>query len=268
MRDEYSVLESERRFHDQWASSIDVGGIDVDRVFLGSTAPENRFILSHLGDVSGKNLLDLGCGAGESSVFFARRGARVVAGDLSEGMVETARRISGRYGLTIEGKVLNAMELDFPDNTFDVVYASNILHHVQEDRVLSEIHRVLKPGGLACMWEPLRHNPVINIYRMIARRVRTPDEHPLDIRFVHRVEGLFSEVKWDAFWIATLWILVRFFLVERVNPNKERYWRKIFTDEPRLRGTYYRLERIDNALKRMFPRVRRYAWTLAIVAKK
>jgi hypothetical protein len=117
------------------------------------------------------------------------------------------------------------------------------------------------------MWEPLRHNPIINIYRRIATEVRTSDEKPLSIFFVDRVKKLFPEVKYDTFWLASLWILLRFFLIERVNPNKERYWKKILYEESRLRHTYYRLELIDFYLKKI-PLMKRLAWTLAIAAKK
>jgi len=267
MGDVQGQLEREKEFHDQWASRIEIDEIDLDITFEGSTAPENRFLLSCLGDISGKYVLDLGCGTGESSVYFTRQGARCVAGDYSPGMVEAAKRLAERYGVDIEARIVNAMELDFADNTFDIVYASNILHHVDAEKSLREIYRVLKPGGNACMWEPLRHNPIINIYRRIATEVRTPDEKPLSIFFVDRVKQLFSEVKYDTFWLASLWILMRFFLIERVNPNKERYWKKILYEESRLRRTYYRLEKIDFYLKKI-PLVKRLAWNLAIAAKK
>ena len=262
-----NLLKREKKFHDQWASTIKVDGIDVNIFFEGSTAPENRFILSQLGNLKGKYLLDVGCGAGESSVYFASKGAKCIAGDFSPSMVETAENLANKYGVEIEGKVINAMEIDFDDNTFDIVYAANILHHVDPSIALREIHRVLKPGGLACMWDPLKHNPLIKVYRIIATNVRTVDEHPLDIKFVDEVEKIFSEVNYDTFWLATLWIFLRFFLIERVSPNKERYWKKIYYDEPKLRLIYSRLEEIDHILKK-FQILKRFAWNIAIVAKK
>lgn len=54
------LLQRERTFHDRWAESIEVEGIRVNDYFEACTAPENRFILSHLGDVEGKALLDPG----------------------------------------------------------------------------------------------------------------------------------------------------------------------------------------------------------------
>jgi ubiquinone/menaquinone biosynthesis C-methylase UbiE len=260
-------LLREKRFHDQWATSIRTEEIDVDVAFEGSTAPENRFICSCLGDLTGKYLLDLGCGAGESSVYFARHGAHCIAGDYSSGMLRATNALAQRYGVDIDTRKINAIKLEFANNTFDIVYASNILHHVDADKALHEIHRVLKPGGFACMWEPLKHNPIINVYRRMATEVRTADEKPLSIFFIDKVKRLFSQVTYDTFWLSTLWILLRFYLIERVDPNKERYWKKILVEEFRLRRTYNRLERIDYFLKKI-PIMRRLAWTLAMVAKK
>ena len=267
MNDMRQQLVREKKFHDQWATSIRVEEIEVDVAFEGSTAPENRFIRSCLGDVSGKYLLDLGCGAGESSVYFARHGARCVAGDYSSEMLRAAKKLAQRYGVDIDTRMINAINLEFASNTFDIVYASNILHHVDANKALKEIHRVLKPEGFACMWEPLKHNPIINVYRRMATEVRTADEKPLSIFFVNKVKHLFSKVTYDTFWLSTLWILLRFYLIERVDPNKERYWKKILVEESRLRRTYFQLEKFDYFLKKI-PLMRRLAWTLAMVAKK
>ena len=266
MQDE--TLEKERQFHDAWASTIDVDGIRVKDYFEACTAPENRFILKQLGDITGEKLLDLGCGAGENSVYFAKKGALCVATDYSPGMVEVALKLAEKNGVKIEGCTANAMELEFPDNTFDIVYASNLLHHLPEPKLaIREMHRVLKPGGKACFWEPLKHNPVINVYRRMATKVRTEDETPLDINIVKFVNSLYSDVAYDTFWLATLWIFLRFYLIEKVHPNKERYWKKIIIEQARLEPEYRRLENLDKLLKKL-PGMKRFAWNLAVVARK
>jgi ubiquinone/menaquinone biosynthesis C-methylase UbiE len=265
MRD---LLQRERTFHDRWAESIEVDGIRVNDYFEACTAPENRFILSHLGDVNGKRLLDLGCGAGENSVYFALKGAHCTAADYSPGMVENALKLAAAYNVQIDGRTMNAMELDFPADTFDIVYAANLLHHLPEPlAALREIHRVLKPGGKLCFWDPLRHNPVINIYRRMATEVRTTDERALDINITKFVESLFRQTVYDTFWLATLWIFLRFYLIERIHPNKERYWKKIIAEQQLLEPTYRRLERLDRLVKQL-PFMKRFAWNLAVVATK
>jgi ubiquinone/menaquinone biosynthesis C-methylase UbiE len=258
---------AERVFHDSWAASIDPTSVNIVAGFEGSTSPENRWILSQIGSLDGKYVLDLGCGAGESSVYLAARGARCVAYDLSPGMLDVAERLAALHGVSIETRAGDAAQISFPDATFDIVYAANVLHHVDTSAALAEVHRVLKPGGLACTWDPLKHNPIINVYRRMACTTRTPDEHPLDIRFVANVRTLFADVSYDTFWYATLWILLRFYLVEHLDPNRVRYWKKIVSEEPRLRAIYCRLERLDRALKRL-PFLRRYGWSIAVVARK
>jgi SAM-dependent methyltransferase len=266
MQDE--ILQRERSFHDRWAAAIDLDGIRVADYFEACTAPENRFILSHLGDLQGKRLLDLGCGAGENSVYFASKGADCVAADYSPGMVDVALHLAAANGVTIAGQVINAMAIAFPDNSFDIVYAANLLHHIPEPAIaLREMHRVVKPGGKVCFWDPLKHNPVINVYRRMATEVRTEDETPLDIDIVKTVRSLFSEVHADTFWLATLWIFLRFYLIERVNPNQERYWKKIILEHQRLEPGYTQLEKLDTLLKKL-PLMPRFAWNLAVVAVK
>lgn len=261
-------LAKERKFHDDWASTIDVDGIRVADYFEACTAPENRFILKQMGDITDKYLLDLGCGAGENSVYFAKKGARCVASDYSPGMVEVAVKLAETNGVKIEGKVMDAMALEFPDNTFDVVYASNLLHHLPNPKLaIREMHRVLKPGGKACFWDPLRHNPIINVYRRIATKVRTEDEMPLDINLVNFVESLYSQTNYDTFWLASLWIFLQFYLIEKVDPNEERYWKKIIIEQERLKPLYRRLEKLDVVLKKL-PLMKRFAWNLAVVATK
>lgn len=262
------IFDKERRFHDEWASTIDVDGIRVADYFEACTAPENRFILKQLGDIRGKRLLDLGCGAGENSVYFAKKGALCVASDYSPGMVEVALKLAAANNVKIQGHTMNAMSLDCPDCSFDIVYASNLLHHLPNPQAaISEMHRVLKPGGKACFWDPLRHNPIINVYRRIATKVRTEDETPLDINIVNFVKSQFSKTTYDTFWLATLWIFLQFYLIEKVDPNKERYWKKIIIEQARLKPEYRRLEKLDIILKKL-PVMKRFAWNLAVVATK
>ena len=261
-------FDKERAFHDHWALTIDVEKLHITTCFEGATSPENRFILSHLGNISGKTILDLGCGAGENGIYFALKGGCCIAGDYSPLMVNTALQAAEKHGVTIEGKVLNAEQLDYPDDSFDIVYASNLLHHVNPRKALREMYRVLKPGGKACFWDPLKHNPIINVYRRIAKNVRTEvDEYPLHIHIIKDVQALFSTALYDTFLLASLWIFLSFYLIERVDPNTERYWKKIIVEEQRLRQRYLTLERFDMLLKKI-PFMKRYAWNIAVVAMK
>ncbi|MEN9227365.1 MAG: class I SAM-dependent methyltransferase [Gloeomargarita sp. GMQP_bins_69] len=262
------ILDRERAFHDAWASDLDVGSIPVVETFTACTAPENQFILRHLGDLRNKRVLDLGCGAGENSVYLALQGAYCIAADCAPAMLAVAQKLAEHYGVTIGTKVVNAMAMDFPDDTFDIVYAANLLHHLPDPLgAIREMHRVTKPGGHVCFWDPLIHNPLIQVYRRLATRVRTADEKPLSIGIVEQIRPLFRHLVWDTFWLTTLWIFLQFYFLERVDPNRERYWKKILLEHRRLQPTYQFLERLDHWLKRL-PGMKRWAWNLAVVATK
>jgi hypothetical protein len=101
----------------------------------------------------------------------------------------------------------------------------------------------------------------------MATEVRTTDEMPLAIGIINFVRSLFSKAVYDTFWLATLWIFLRFYLIERVNPNEERYWKKIIAENTRLEPIYRRLERLDTLLKQV-PFMKRFAWNIAVVATK
>lgn len=98
----------------------------------------------------GKKVLEIGCGAGVDLMQFARAGARVSARDLTENAVELTKANLAREGYSGDIKQGNAEALDFPDDTFDVVYSHGVLHHtVDTEKSIAEVRRVLKPGGEA-----------------------------------------------------------------------------------------------------------------------
>ncbi len=262
------ILQKEEQFHDSWAETIDVDNLPVDEFFEACTAPENRWLLEKLGDLTGRKVLELGCGAGEASIYLAKKGADVTATDLSGGMLKVVERLAKKHDVSVKTHKTDADQIDFPDGTFDIVYAANLLHHVDIGKTLDEACRVLKPGGIFCSWDPIAHNPAINVYRRIATEVRTEDEHPLRMKDLKLFSKHFSKVEYATFWFFTLWIFIRFYFIERVDPNKERYWKKIITEHQKLEPRYNRLERLDRRFFRLFPFLRRYAWNIAVIATK
>ena len=135
---------------------------EVDRKFLkwipfmqaGAQHPFlTRYVDMH--GLKGKKLLDIACGTGVLTEQFVRMGADVTAIDLTPKAVELTKKRLALYGLTanvIEG---DAQKLPFPDNSFDYVCAWGCLMHMPlTEKAISEIQRVLKPGGkgLAMMY--------------------------------------------------------------------------------------------------------------------
>lgn len=259
----------EADFHDDWAASIDPKSVDVDGTFALSTSPEPQWIARRLGDLAGKRVLDLGTGAGEAAVYFAKRGAQVVATDISPGMLEVVQKVAALHGTTLETKVCSADDLSmFADASFDIVYGANVLHHVDTAKCLDEVRRVLKPGGMGGFWDPVAHNPIINIYRRMAMPVRTEDEHPIRREQMKLFRDRFSDTTYQFFWLTTLVVFLKFYVVDRVHPSKDRYWKRILREEPRLRWWYRPLAALDRGLLRIVPPLGWWCWNIAVTVRK
>jgi len=259
----------EQRFHDEWASAIDPREVPVLETFQASTSPEARWLAAAMGPLQGKRVLELGSGAGEAAVYFALQGGRVTATDLSPRMLDVVNRVAALHGVSVETRLCSAEDLSvFPESSFDIVYAANLLHHADIPTCLDQVRRILKTGGVACFYDPVAYNPLINIYRHMATKVRTEDEHPIRRSDVKLLRERFRTVRTKFFWLSTLLIFVRFYLIDRVHPNQDRYWKRILTREPEIRGTYLALEKIDRALLRLFPLLGWWCWNVAVVAEK
>lgn len=97
-----------------------------------------------------KRLLEVGCGMGTDLLQFARGGAEVTGVDLTPRSVETSRHHLELYGQSGDFAINDAESLPFGDEGFDVVYSNGVLHHTPDTAgAVREIHRVLRPGGLA-----------------------------------------------------------------------------------------------------------------------
>lgn len=98
----------------------------------------------------GKTFLEVGCGAGIDLVRFARAGAVVTGVDLAEVSIDLARQNFEQNGLQGDLRVMNGEALEFPDNSFDVVYGHGVLQYTAHaQQMVNEMYRVLKPGGEA-----------------------------------------------------------------------------------------------------------------------
>jgi SAM-dependent methyltransferase len=106
--------------------------------------------LARFDETRGKRVLEIGVGLGADHQRFAQAGADLSGIDLTERAVEHTSRRLALFGLRSNLAVGDAERLDFPDNSFDVVYSWGVLHHSPDTpRAIREVHRVLKPGGSA-----------------------------------------------------------------------------------------------------------------------
>lgn len=86
-------------------------------------------------------------------------------------------------------QIMDAHHLQFPDGSFDIVFGVSVLHHLELEKGLAEVRRVLKPGGIMIFAEPLDMNPVGRLVRAFTPKARTSDERPFrdhDLRLVQK----------------------------------------------------------------------------------
>lgn len=262
-------LEKERVFHDEWAESEDLHAIDIKTANEVCTAPEMRYITKRLGDLRDKRLLDVGCGLGEASVYFAMLGANVTSSDLSPGMLNAAAGLAKINGVEVQKHLASAEDMALKeDQKFDVIYSGNLLHHVEIEETLKKVKPHLDDKGVLVTWDPLAYNPVINLYRLIATDVRTPDEHPLKWSDLKLFEKHFEEVERKYFWFFTLIIFVFMALVQRRNPNKERFWKVVLHEGDKWAWLYKPLEKLDRFILAVFPPLRLLCWNVVIIASR
>jgi len=162
-------------------------------------------LLTALGQVDGKHICEIGCGSGRLTRELAIRRAYISALDIS---AEAVRVTQGRNEEFLPKRVnvqqMDACNLLYDDESFDVVVGMGILHHINISKAVEEISRVLKPGGRAIFIEPLAHNIISNIWRRLTPSIRTPDEHPLSYSDISEMGKHFSSVKLREYALFTL----------------------------------------------------------------
>ncbi|HUJ83040.1 MAG TPA: class I SAM-dependent methyltransferase [Candidatus Acidoferrales bacterium] len=194
-------------------------------------------------DLSGKRVLDYGCGNGGFSFLLASKGALVEGIDISESLVEIARRTIACGIPAPKFSVRDAQATGFPDASFDYVCGNGILHHLELEKAYPEIARVLKPGGRAFFMEPLEHHPLLVLLRKATPAARSVDEKPMTLDAIDMAGRFFSNVKHtEHFLFAVAAAPVH------LASNEFACWA--------IKG----LDWIDRGVFKAFPRLSRYAW--------
>ena len=122
-----------------------------------------------LGDVRGKTILEYGCGSGANTLALARRGAYVIAIDISWDLIRVARQRLLVNGITsgVDLLVGSAHELPLPDESIDIVFGIAILHHLDLALSAREVKRVLVKKGRAIFQEPMRDSKMLKLIRSL-----------------------------------------------------------------------------------------------------
>ncbi len=151
-----------------------------DIMSMGMVQGWHRFMMKKAGDISGKRCLDVGTGTGEIAFHVARTagaGSTVVGVDITPKMLEMAEKKERELDLPvkIDWRVGDALKLEFPDGSFDLVTSGYMLRNVTDIlQAVSEMHRVLAPGGKVVVAELSKpKNSVVRFfYNIYMKRVK------------------------------------------------------------------------------------------------
>jgi SAM-dependent methyltransferase len=138
-----------------------------------------RMLTSHI--TSNVKVLELGCGTAYFTRELAQTGASITAIDISPDLLEVARHECSAPNVLFE--VQNAYALTYRDSEFDSVVGSSVLHHLEIDRALTQIYRVLRPGGTIRFTEPNMLNPQIAIQKNVPAVKRRLGDSPDETAF-------------------------------------------------------------------------------------
>lgn len=153
-------------------------------------------------------VLEYGCAEGEYAVSLASVARTVHGIDISPVAIDSANALARAAGTkNVTFSVADAMETGFADCSFDLVYGSGIIHHLDTERSLREIRRILRPGGVAIFQEPLAGNFILQLYRRATPESRTPDEHPLVSADLALGDKLFSRVDYKHYGLFTIGVV-------------------------------------------------------------
>jgi SAM-dependent methyltransferase len=126
-------------------------------------------------------VLELGCGTGYFTSELVRSGAEIVAIDVSPDLLQLARAQHSAPNVRYE--LQNAYAMSYPDASFDSVVGSSVLHHLEIQPALREIHRVLKPSGAIFFTEPNMLNPQIAVQKNVPWIKRKLGDSPDETAF-------------------------------------------------------------------------------------
>ncbi len=204
---------------------------------------------------TGEWILDFGGGECKESLELVKRGLIVVNADLSTTQLKRARDLvtSGAPDARIYYVQADAENLPFINSAFRIIYGKAILHHLDIRRAAEEINRMLLNGGKATFAEPMAHHPLFIVTRRLTPSLRTVDEQPLTERAMTSFLRHYAEDHTSAHFLTAPGAYVL-----RILPGGEKLFR----------WAHHQLQKLDNALFSLFPKMQKWAWYRVINVKK
>ncbi len=200
-------LEDRHSIEENWHDDqIQLTKTTSDFYSIGVLNKADAYAWALLGNISGKIVIDFGCGEGYSTLRLAEQGATVYAFDISLAMIETTYNKVLKRNLQNRVSVdkMAAEKLTYRDGFADLVFGHSILHHTDLSSTRQEISRILKPGGRAVFLEPLAHNQFVNLFRWLTPSRRTSTEKPLKFEDVLFFAEPFAQLTHREFYLTAL----------------------------------------------------------------
>ncbi|MGE5352354.1 MAG: methyltransferase domain-containing protein [Acidobacteriota bacterium] len=238
-------IQREIEFHNDRFGSNESTREKVDQFYSVMRAATEYYTSKASSYCKDKKLLEYGCGTGSYSLQWLKLGAIVSGIDISDEAIKIAKKNISGSGYNADYFVMNAEKTEFPDNCYDIIVGSGILHHLDLNNSFAELFRLLNNNGHAIFLEPLGHNPLINLFRKLTPSMRTEDEHPLREKDLQLARKYFSRVNAEYFSLFTL-IAIPF--------RSSKHFNSILSF----------LEKMDRSIMRIFPFLKKHSWAVVL----
>ncbi len=127
-------------------------------------------------------ILEIGCGTGLFTQEIAKTNHQITAIDISDILLQIAKkRVNNNKVIFLKE---NAYQTSFPDESFDAIIGSSVLHHLDIKQALSEFHRILKKDGFILFTEPNMLNPQIALQKSIPYLKKLSGDSPDETAFI------------------------------------------------------------------------------------
>lgn len=239
-------LQDEQKFHNEIFES-DKRTEEISRFYAINDSIKEVYDDLIFEQPQGKTYLEYGCGMAKGGrlVRLVREGAKGHGIDISDYAIDFLSKEASEEGLEIDYQVMNAEAMSFPNDSFDLIYGSGILHHLDLDKAYTSLATKLKEDGKAIFIEPLGHNPLINKFRNKTPDIRTEDEHPLMMEDFKLAKKYFNTIDIRYFFLSTLAVP----LIFKKNPPK---------------SLISFCNGLDRFLFTVFPFLRKHAWQVLV----
>jgi len=246
MNVESEIKVRERSFHDDRFSNVRDPREKLTKYYSITTDSKNcyrQLIESHL--TKNSNVLEYGCGTADDVEFYKALGCHYYGIDISSEAIRRAEERAKANGLLAKYFVGDAENTNFEPNSFDVVFGSGILHHLNLGNSIKELSRILDRKGRCVFLEPLGHNLIINLFRYFTPKSRSADEHPLVDKDVEAMKIYFRKVDVTYFYCFSLGAV-------------------LFRNSSLFGKVYGGLSAIDKYLMKRFSWFGKYCWICVI----